>query len=140
MLSAEEKEKIRNELQYGALNENELKSLSDLIKNMNDDALEYYEKTTQLKREQTENVLRRAYRGMGFIYMNKGNLIKGKIMFMKALQLNPQDNIASKELQLIRDFEKNTLNCPSCNNSIKLIDKKCNICNFDLIKTCHAVE
>ena len=37
MLSQEEKNKIKKELEFGALQESELQSLSDLIKNMNDD-------------------------------------------------------------------------------------------------------
>jgi hypothetical protein len=101
MRSSEEKNKIKNELEYGVLKEDELEKLSDLIKNMNDDGSGMFN-----LRSMGSEYYRWMYfqnpAGKATVYCarHNGNIISSFAMAPKKMQINGTEVVCGKTMDM----------------------------------------
>lgn len=74
----------------------------------------------------------KAYRGLGFVYIKKGDLKKSKEMYIAALQIDPEDEMSMNELYWIEASKKGLLKCPKCQTAVRIHQKSCQNCKYEL--------
>jgi hypothetical protein len=97
-----------------------------------DEAVSYYRRAIELDNTYERIYSGKAFRGLGFIYLLKGDTRTSKEMYIEALRINPEDETSMNELSWIEASEKGLLTCPQCDATVRLQQKRCKKCNFEL--------